>query len=60
MEGNQARAPWEFDDMLNSRHEEIQKQKVSTTLTSLQYLLKFAPTLDNLKSCQWTRNSGIL
>ena len=33
-------------------------QKFSTTLTSLQYLLKFAPMLDKLKSFQWTRNSG--
>ena len=29
-------------------------------MTSLQYLLNFAPTLDNLKSFQWTRNWGIL
>ena len=27
--------------------------------TSLQYLLKFAPTLDNIKNLLWTRNSGI-
>ena len=29
-------------------------------MTSLQYLLNFAPTLDNLKGFQWTQNSGIL
>ena len=29
-------------------------------MTSLQYLLNFAPTLDNLKGFQGTRNSGIL
>ena len=29
-------------------------------MTSLQYLINFGPTLDNLKSFQWTRKSGIL
>ena len=29
-------------------------------MTSLQHLLNFAPTLGNLKSFQWTRNSGKL
>ena len=28
-------------------------------MTSLQYLLNFGPTLDDFKSFQWTRNSGI-
>ena len=28
-------------------------------MTPLQYLLNLAPTLDNLKSFQWTRNSWI-
>ena len=29
-------------------------------MTLLQHLLNFAPTLDNLKSFQWTPNSGKL
>ena len=29
-------------------------------MTTLQYLLKFAPMLDNFKGFQWTRNSEIL
>ena len=33
---------------------------LARSMTVLQYFLDFAPTLDNLKSFQWTRNSGIL
>ena len=29
-------------------------------MTTLQYLLTFAPMLDNFKGFQWTRNSEIL
>ena len=37
-----------------------QSKSLARSMTSLQYLLNFAPTLDNLKSFQWTRNSRIL
>ena len=55
-----SRAAREFDVARNSRHRKSQSKNIARSMTSLQYLLNFAPTLDNLKSFQWTRNSGIL
>ena len=37
-----------------------QRKTLGRSMTSLQYLLNFEPTLDNLKSFQWTLNSRIL
>ena len=58
--GTFSRATWEFDVVLNLKQQEIPEQKRPRSMTSLQYLLSFAPTLDNFKTFQWTRNTEVL
>ena len=38
---------WEFDVVLNPRQFEIPTKNKARSMTSLQYLLNLAPTLDN-------------
>ena len=48
-----SRAAWVFDVVLNLRQKEIPEQNLVRSMTLLQYLLSFVPTLDNLQSLQW-------
>ena len=48
-----SRAAWVFDVVLNLRQKEIPEQNLVRSMTLLQYLLNFVPTLDNLQSLQW-------
>lgn len=47
--GEFLRATWEFEVVLNLGQQEITEK----TMTSLQYLPNFAPTVGNFKSFQW-------
>ena len=58
--GKFSRAAWEFEVVLNSRQREIAKQKWSKSITFLQYLLNFAPTLGNLKCFNREENRSCL
>ena len=58
--GKFSRAAWEFEVVLNSRQREIAKQKLSKSITFLQYLLNFAPTLGNLKCFNREENRSCL
>ena len=58
--GNFSRTAWEFDVVLNSRQQEILKQKLNQIYNIASIFTQFWPTLDNLKSLQWTLYLGIL
>ena len=58
--GKFSRAAWEFDVVLNSRQQEIPKQKVIQIYHIASRLTQFCAYVRQLKMFQWTRKWGIL